>query len=777
MDFDPKTDPFAPLNIPENATAPQPEAKEVWEQIMPAPNEPLREYITHSRHGTPTRHWVYRDAQGAPLFMVLRFDLPDGSKEVLPYSYGRRQWTIKTGKNAGKRADRTGWFFKAPKSPRPLYGLDKLEAKPGATVLLVEGEKAADAANALFFDLIAVTSQGGSKAADRADWQALAGRHVVIWPDHDEAGLFYAQAAAYALMQTEIVSLQAASVRQVDLPSDWPKGWDVADAQPEQISSLREMIDGAAEVSPDDLAKPQRSNNAPLIKVVAGELHNTATQAEAAIIASGLPMYQRGDALVRPVVREVPASRGRKTLAAGLGEMTVHSLIDAMCSTAEWEKFDARSEDWVRINPPAQVAQVLLSRHGRWRFPVVAGIITTPTLRPDGSLLTAEGYDAATRLFHVADASLQLRPSVHAPTREHAVAALGVLEKLLAEFDFVKTKGQDGTEREVSKAVALSGIISPVVRGGLSVVPLHGFNAHAPGSGKSYLVDVISMIAAGRPCPVITAAADEIETEKRIAGLLLAGFPIVSIDNCNGELGGDLLCQAVERPLIRIRRLGASDIIEVESCVSIFATGNNLRVRGDMVRRSLLAELDPQLERPELREFKGNPVAEIQANRGLYVSAALVIVRAYLAAGKPGRLPPIASFEDWSDSVRSALVWLGCADPALSMEQARADDPELGELREVLELWTERLGPEALTTRELADRIETKQKTQMGEPVDYLMPDLRDAIFRIAGERGNVNTKRLGRWLMSKEGRIVGNRRISRSGPASGGIVRWVVRP
>jgi putative DNA primase/helicase len=196
-----------------------------------------------------------------------------------------------------------------------------------------------------------------------------------------------------------------------------------------------------------------------------------------------------------------------------------------------------------------------------------------------------------------------------------------------------------------------------------------------------------------------------------------------------------------------------------------------------MVRRSLLAELDPQLERPELREFKGNPVAEIQANRGLYVSAALVIVRAYLAAGKPVRLPPIASFEDWSDSVRSALVWLGCADPALSMEQARADDPELGELREVLELWTQRLGPEALTTRELADRIETKQKTQMGEPVDYLMPDLRDAIFRIAGERGNVNTKRLGRWLMSKEGRIVGNRRISRSGPASGGIVRWVVRP
>ncbi len=285
------------------------------------------------------------------------------------------------------------------------------------------------------------------------------------------------------------------------------------------------------------------------------------------------------------------------------------------------------------------------------------------------------------------------------------------------------------------------------------------------------------MIAAGRPCPVITAAPDEAETEKRIAGLLLAGFPIVSIDNCNGELGGDLLCQAIERPLIRIRRLGASDIIEVESCVSMFATGNNLRVRGDMVRRSLVAELDPQLERPELREFKGNPVSDIQSNRGLYVSAALVIVRAYLAAGRPGKLPAIASFEDWSDTVRSALVWLGCADPAESMEQARADDPELGELREVLELWTQHLGQDAMTTRELADRIETKQKTQIGEPPDYLMPDLRDALFRIAGERGGMNTKRLGRWLMAKEGRIVGNRRISRSGAAQGGVFRWMVKP
>lgn len=408
----------------------------------------------------------------------------------------------------------------------------------------------------------------------------------------------------------------------------------------------------------------------------------------------------------------------------------------------------------MRVNPPKLVADILLSRQGQWRFPKIAGVITTPTLRHDGSLLTAEGFDQATRLYHVADPTLYLHPAVHRPTRAAAEDALAVLAGLLAEFPFTS---------DVSKAVALSALITPMVRGALPVAPLHAFNAPSPSSGKSYLVDIASMIASGRLCPVISAAPEEAETEKRITGLLLAGYPIVSLDNCNGELGGDLLCQAIERPLVRVRRLGASDIIEVENHVTIFATGNNLRVRGDMVRRSLVGELYANLERPEPREFKGDPVAMIQADRGRYVSAALTIVRAYIEAGLPGRLPPIASFGAWSDLVRSALVWLGCADPALSMEQAREDDPELAELGEVLTVWESSLGTtEAFTVRQVADAAAEHRKTVMGEPTDYTRPELRDVLLRLPGERGEVSTRRLGKWLAAREGRIVAGRRLRR---------------
>jgi len=527
----------------------------------------------------------------------------------------------------------------------------------------------------------------------------------------------------------------------------------------------------------------------PLIQVVAGELHNVVTAAEDAILKAGEPIYQRGHALVRPATREVPAARGRTTLAAGLAEMTAHALMDVLSRVAEWEKYDARAQEFVRINPPKLVADILLSRKGQWRLPHVAGVVTTPTMRADGSILSAPGYDPATRLYHAADPTLRLHPAVHDATPEEAANALRALERLLTEFPFVTTV-VDGKPLEVSRAVALSALITPVVRGALPVAPAHAFRANTAGSGKSYLADVSSAIATGRPCPVISAApGDEAETEKRITALLLAGFPIISLDNVNGELGGDLLCQAIERPLVRVRPLGRSEIVEIESRSTIFCTGNNLRVRGDMVRRTLPSDLDAGVERPEERTFRDDPVAIILANRGHYVSAALIVVRAYLLARSPGQLPPIASFEDWSNLVRSALVWLGCADPVLSMKAARDDDPELGELREVMAAWRDAFGADPTTCRvaieaageKVAKADEEGDRHTHAPLTEPRHPGLHDALARVAGFRGNLDPIRLGRWLLGREGRIVGMVRNNpeplplrfRRDGISSGAARW----
>ncbi|MEO3475772.1 hypothetical protein AAFN86_28230 [Roseomonas sp. CAU 1739] len=538
-------------------------------------------------------------------------------------------------------------------------------------------------------------------------------------------------------------------------------------AYADSFDTAREQFEAEGHGRSNRPASDSALHKGPLIQVVGGNLHNEATEGESALLHAGRAIYQRGCDLVRPAVQIVAASRGRMTHSAALVEIGCAGLRDALCQVAHWEKFDKRSSDWVEINPPADVAMTILARTGEWRFPRIAGVITTPTLRPDGTLLSEHGYDPATRLYHMADPELELRPSVHNPTRANAEAALELLRSLLAEFPF------DG---DVSRAVGLSGLITPVVRGALSVAPLHAFKATSPGSGKSYLVDVVSAISTGRPCPVTSVVDDERETEKRLTGMLLAGYPIACLDNVNGELGGDLLCQAIERPIIRVRKLGGSDLFEIENKASMFATGNALRVRGDMVRRTLVCSLDAGVERPELRDFKADPIAKIQANRGLYVSACLVIVRAYLGVGLPGLPKAIASFEDWSGLVRGALVWLGCADPAASMQAARDDDPELTELREMLALWSDAFGSDAMTAKEVADAIHQKEPTQMGEPTDYRRPDLRDALIRLVGERGEVNTKRLGRWLLSREGRIVDGQRFKRSTTkGQNNVARWQV--
>jgi putative DNA primase/helicase len=117
-------------------------------------------------------------------------------------------------------------------------------------MLVVEGEKSADAANTLFPDWVAVTSQGGSKAVGKADWTSLRGRSVMIWPDHDDPGQDYASRVALALEGI------ATSVRVVAVPEDWPKGWDLADPHPAGLPDdvAAEHLRGLLETAADALA-------------------------------------------------------------------------------------------------------------------------------------------------------------------------------------------------------------------------------------------------------------------------------------------------------------------------------------------------------------------------------------------------------------------------------------------------------------------------------------------------------------------------------------------
>lgn len=512
-------------------------------------------------------------------------------------------------------------------------------------------------------------------------------------------------------------------------------------------------------------AKPKldaSGHQKPVIRIAAGIVDQLATRAEDVLLNSGLAVFRRGIELVQPASWDVPASGERTTKFAGLHAVTHASLVDLLAQAAAWERYDARSEEWLPTDPPSLMCSVLLSRKGTWRFPSVAGVVTAPTMRRDGSILCKPGYDPATRLFYAVDKTVTLPPIPDRPTREDAELALWLLSDLLAGFPFVG---------DVDISVALATLLAASVRGALETVPMTALTAPSPGTGKSYFADILAAITTGRPCPVVTAGKSQEETEKRLGGYLLDGVPIIALDNLATGLGGEMLCQIVERPLVMVRRLGGSSSFEIESRAIFLANGNNLVVEGDMTRRVLLARLDAKMERPETREFRFDPVERVLADRGRYLAAAMTVVRAYLAAGQPGKLTPLASYKGWSDLVRSAMVWLGAPDPVESMEASRANDPVLTTLRTALESWHAAFGDVPMTSGGVAAALNGFDPTTAeGERLTVL----RAALVSVAAIRGQIDATRLGKWIGSQKGRPTGGLMFEEAG-AHGGAKRWIV--
>ncbi len=156
--------------------------------------------------GPSTAKWDYCDASGKLIACVYRYD-PPGGKEFRPWDVIARK-------------------YKAPEI-RPLYNQPGL--KTASHVVLVEGEKAADALIAQGF--AATTAMFGSKAPlEKTDWSPLKAKHVLIWPDHDKTGQDYAESLQAYLPLSAVASLTTLSI-----PTDKPAGWDAADAVDEGL--------------------------------------------------------------------------------------------------------------------------------------------------------------------------------------------------------------------------------------------------------------------------------------------------------------------------------------------------------------------------------------------------------------------------------------------------------------------------------------------------------------------------------------------------------------
>lgn len=727
-----------------------------WTPVFPAPEAAPAPKLRHSHRGEAQEYFHFRDADGLTLGYVCTFFKSTGE---------RIEQTLTWCRNAdGECAWRWVQFPKL----RPLYGLDELAAHPDMPVLLVFSCRAAAAARELLPVAVALSWAGGVRKVDEVDWSPLRGRVVYVCPD--------AQTSKTGAHVGEILQGYGCTLHAVDVDRDpLPPGWSLADAQRANWSEgqawhwLKERALGAAAEKKSPLPAlppepaPDPDGALPLIECRDGELPRMVDEAEAALLKGSVRLFQRTGMLVRVVKREASTVRQFKRPPGSLGLLMVDKphLVESLTRVALWRRWDAKSDTWRRINAPDKVAETYLARSGQWKLPRLRAVISTPTLRPDGTLLQDPGYDARTQVWY--DALGQEYPRVpENPTHDEACDALEVLRKAFSSFPF-----QD----RIDESVALSLALTALVRRSLPSAPLGGLTAPAARSGKTKLAHCIAILAMGTPAPAMSYPAKDDEAAKSALALLLDGDAAALIDNITRPLQGDWLCTILTEEEFKQRELGLSRTVRVPTNVLFLATGNKLMIIGDLRARALLCRIDPKVERPEEREFKYDAVDYFMAHRGELVVAGLTIMRAFVARGVKSEdigVKPWGGFERWSTMVRAPLMWVGCQDPRLSHVALMADDQEHADLMRMIDAWSEVFASDGATARDAIARVNSAVTSDAEVKLGQVLRDVAK------DKAGVLDNHRLGSWMRRHANQLVANKQIVKAGERDH-VVMWKV--
>ena len=521
-------------------------------------------------------------------------------------------------------------------------------------------------------------------------------------------------------------------------------------------SALRAVEDGAA--APD---------LRPLVRVRKGEGHEHVAAAVVALAADP-ELYERKNTLVHVVGAPAEAENAGTPV---VRTMSLSTLWERCSRFARWERWDARTSQFVPDDPPSAVLGAVLSRGDYPGMRKLTGIIECPSLRPDGTLIFGRGYDAATGFLCLP--SEDFRPPVAEPTQADAAAALGELTEI-----FEQMPHRSPEDKMVPVAAILTLLARPAIVG---CCPAFVFDASTRASGKTLSADVVSLVATGRVPPPMSFPDQEEELAKVIGAVAMAAPAVLKWDNLTGRFGGgslDAVLTAHDTTSFRV--LGRTEFVELPWRVIQFVTGNNVELKGDTSRRCLVSRIEPTVERPEERTGFAHPDlrAWVRAERVRLVRAGLTVLRAWVAAGRPngGCATWGGGFEHWSQTIPAAIVFAGGADPlACRPAVTGEEEPEKAALRVILS-GLRRLDPTGagMTAKAILAALYPEDRHE-GPPDGW--DDTREAIEELVPTRPGTrpSSKTFGEKLKHYgHGRIVDGAKLVAE-TAHAGTKRWKV--
>lgn len=490
--------------------------------------------------------------------------------------------------------------------------------------------------------------------------------------------------------------------------------------------------------------------------------------------ATEIGVYKRSGMLVELHVVEADQKKGgmsRRKGALIIKPMTVASVCRAFGKVVAITRYDARKNDDKVVDFPKSLAEAILSMPDWPQIPELLGATEAAILDLDGREYSEPGYHPEIKLYLATSGKLKPAPGVEG--RAKGTAGIKTLLHLLRKFPF---------KTESDKSAALAAIMTALLRRLLSGSPAFAISAPTAGTGKSLNAEVIGIIATGRKPPMLSMGADEAEFEKRLAGALLEGDPMVVIDNITRPFGNEpVLNQACTQETLRVRILGGSSMSNVPTNAMLVFTGNNLAIVGDLKRRTCLIQLDAGVERPELRDdIDFDVLAEAGRDRDKLIRAAIDISKSYLEAGAPevylkreagsvDKVKPLGSFGDWDRMVRRALIWHGMADPMASAEVLREADPDIEAMTMLFTAWADLYRSEPQTAAQLVQDATSTVMTK------HTNPELHEAVSLACS--GKIDARRMGYWLRAHKNRIcAGMQLVQAAADGHTKVARWEVR-
>lgn len=664
-------------------------------------------------------------------------------------------------------AESKGWF-KGRKGNSGLFFPGRLPDR-GKVWLIVEGVKDAAALVGLGFHAAGLPG----KQMDVKYSRLFTGVDVVLIPDLDTPGEHGANRTAARLDGI------AASVRIARLPGETrPAGGDdVRDVlRRDGEQAVRDAVDQAEVWEPHDFGEGRpvvivTDDEATVAEEVVSHLaefqwRNAPTGDKS---AERFRVFQRLGELVEVVCDDSPAKSGI-TLPESVPAirplpraLVRERITQCVRLVKEQEQSNGQVVE-AAIPPPEWLTQSIHQRGTYSGVRPLAGIVRTPTLKPDGTVVQTRGYDDETGLLYLPDGDF---PSVpEEPWEVEAAAAAQELINVVADFPF-----ESDAHRSIWLASVLTLLARPAING---PCPLFAFDANVRGSGKSLLADVASIIATGSPMARMAWAGNDRETEKSITAVVIEGWRAVLFDNITTLLGGSSLEAALTGIIWQGRILGESKTTGNLPLTTVWlASGNNLQLSGDTARRTLLCRLSSLEENPEDRSDFSHPNLKehVKNHRARLAVAGLTILRGYFAVGCPDmEIPTWGSFEAWSDLIRQAIVWSGQPDPWLTRESMR----DIDQSAEILGLLLQGIDEAdvdgtGLTSADISRIVNSPVGPDEGDT----NVALRIAIEELSNGR-NVTSRSVGYGLKRFKERVhQGRRLVNRPGHA--GVKKWHV--